>query len=123
MRKPGFILSGYRKRNRAQLSRRHSENRSDHPFKNRRYRRIKIRLNELNLHLQKTGNDSYLYLQFIVGNLYSSLFQELSRDGISAKLIFEDPVEEYRKLLNCNTIQKAIAVLSDNLMWHVSAKI
>ena len=77
---------------------------------------LKKRLNELNLHLQKTGNDSYLYLQFIVGNLYSSLFQELSRDGISAKLIFEDPVEEYRKLLNCNTIQKAIAVLSDNLM-------
>lgn len=61
------------------------------------------------------GMDSYLYMQFMVGNLYSSVFKELAEAGIGAELVFENPIDEYRKLIACDTIKKAMEVLRDNL--------
>lgn len=72
-------------------------------------------MDELEQRLEKMGLDSFLYMQFMVGNLYSSILKELDRIGICAELVFENPVDEYRKLIECETIQKALGVLRGNL--------
>ena len=59
--------------------------------------------------------DSYIYMQFMVGSLYSTVLKELGDAGICADLVFENPVEEYKKLIGCETIGKAIGVLGENL--------
>ena len=59
--------------------------------------------------------DSYIYMQFMVGSLYSTVLNELGDAGICADLVFENPVEEYKKLIGCETIGKAIGVLGKTL--------
>ena len=65
--------------------------------------------------LKQAGMDSYIYMQFMVSSLYSTVLKELGDAGICAELVFENPVEEYKKLIGCETIGKAIGVLGENL--------
>jgi two-component system response regulator YesN len=51
----------------------------------------------------------------MVSSLYSAVLKELGNAGISPELVFENPVEEYKKLIGCETIGKAIRVLGENL--------
>lgn len=85
------------------------------PVKNGNPEQLEEMLVRLEERLQGMGMDSYLYMQFMVGNLYSSVFKELAEAGIGAELVFENPIDEYRKLIACDTIKKAMEVLRDNL--------
>lgn len=85
------------------------------PVKNGNMEQLEEKLVQLEEQLQGMGLDSYLYMQFMVGNLYSSIFKELAQVGINAELVFENPIDEYRKLIACDTIRKAMEVLRDNL--------
>ena len=77
--------------------------------------RLEKQIMKLEEDLQNMGLGSYLYLQYMVGNLYSTVIKELESAGISANLVFHNPVDEYKKLIRCDTIKKAIAVLGENL--------
>lgn len=72
-------------------------------------------LDELEARLTGMGTDSFLYVQFMVGNLYSSILQELDQIGIRSEQVLEDPVDSYGKLLQCDTIHKACAVLREHI--------
>ncbi len=85
------------------------------PVKNGNMELLEEKLIQLEKRLQGMGMDSYLYMQFMVGNLYSSVFKELDQAGIGAELVFDNPLDEYRKLIACETIKKAMEVLRDNL--------
>lgn len=85
------------------------------PVKNGNMEQLEEKLVQLEERLSGMGMDSYLYMQFMVGNLYSSVFKELDQVGIGAELVFENPLDEYRKLIACDTIKKAMEVLRDNL--------
>ena len=85
------------------------------PVKSGNEKLLEKRIGELEALLQKMGMDSYIYMQFMVGNLYSSVLKELNSAGICVDLVFEDPVEEYKKLIECETIKKAIGVLGEDL--------
>lgn len=85
------------------------------PVKNGNMEQLEEKLAQLEERLLGMGMDSYLYMQFMVGNLYSSVLKELDQVGIGAELVFENPLDEYRKLIACDTIKKAMAVLRDNL--------
>ena len=56
--------------------------------------------------------DGFLYLYAVHGQQpLSTVLKELGDAGICADLVFENPVEEYKKLIGCETIGKAIGVL------------
>ena len=85
------------------------------PVKSGNVQLLKKRMGELEKLLKQAGMDSYIYMQFMVGSLYSTVLKELGDAGICADLVFENPVEEYKKLIGCETIGKAIGVLGENL--------
>lgn len=61
------------------------------------------------------GMDSYLYMQFMVGSLYHEILRELDTIGIRVELVFENPIDEYRRLIECDTMEKAAEVLNENV--------
>ena len=66
-------------------------------------------MGELEKLLKQAGMDSYIYMQFMVGSLYSTVLKELGDAGICADLVFENPVEEYKKLCGYGPEQKLIS--------------
>ncbi|MCD7869331.1 MAG: AraC family transcriptional regulator, partial [Enterocloster clostridioformis] len=85
------------------------------PVKSGNVKLLEKRMGELEALLKQAGMDSYIYMQFMVSSLYSTVLKELGDAGICAELVFENPVEEYKKLIGCETIGKAIGVLGENL--------
>lgn len=85
------------------------------PVKNGNSGQLEQAMEELEERLEQAGMDSYLYMQLMVGNLYSSVLRELGSWGISVDLVFENPVEEYKRIIQCGTAQKALEALGDNL--------
>lgn len=73
------------------------------------------KLDELKEKLLGAGVESYLYLQFLVGNIYSNLIRELGEAGIYIEEVFVDPVGEYRQMAESSTIHAAMDSLSRNL--------
>lgn len=73
------------------------------------------KLDELKAKLLEAGVESYLYLQFLVGNIYSNIIRELGAGGIYIEEVFIDPVGEYRQMIESSTIHVAMDNLSQNL--------
>ena len=66
------------------------------PVKSGNVKLLEKRMGELEALLKQAGMDSYIYMQFMVSSLYSTVLKELGDAGICAELVFENPVEEYK---------------------------
>ncbi len=78
-------------------------------------KQLEEQLRELEKKLQIVGADSYLYLQFFGSNLYSNIQRELAKNEILFEQVFENPVEEFRKLIEYKTIHQAVKGLREKL--------
>lgn len=72
-------------------------------------------MDQLEMKMTEMGMDSFLYMQYTVGNLYNGILKELEAIGIQAEFVFENPVNEYRRLIECETMKKAAGVLRENV--------
>ncbi len=65
--------------------------------------------------LYEKGSDSYLYMTFSIGNFYSGLVKDLGECGIDLQDIFENPMEEFKKITVSTTLESGIENLKNHL--------
>lgn len=72
-------------------------------------------LKQLETWLYQKGSDSYLYMTFSLGSFYTHLMKELGESGINLQDIFQNPIEEFRKVAAGGTLESSIENLKQNL--------
>lgn len=72
-------------------------------------------LGQLKTWLYRKGSESYLYMTFSLGSFYTHLMKELGESGINLQDIFEDPIEEFKKVAAGGTLESSIENLKQNL--------
>lgn len=72
-------------------------------------------LEQLKTWLYRKGSESYLYMTFSLGSFYTHLMKELGESGINLQDIFEDPIEEFKKVAAGGTLESSIENLKKNL--------
>lgn len=73
------------------------------------------RLQTLKLYLQQQGGESFLYMTLKVGSLYTRLAKDLGEAGIDIGELFEDPIEEFKKVTAAGTLDAIIENLKESL--------
>lgn len=73
------------------------------------------RLDLLYEHLKEKGGESFVYMTFTVGNFYTHVMKELNEAGYNIGEVFDDPMEEFIKVISSNTLDIAIINLKRNL--------
>ena len=76
---------------------------------------ISRELEQLKTWLYRKGSESYLYMTFSLGSFYTHLMKELGESGISLQDVFQNPVEEFKKVTSGGTLESSIENLRQNL--------
>ena len=72
-------------------------------------------LEQLKTWLYQKGSESYLYMTFSLGSFYTHLMKELGESGINLQDIFQNPIEEFKKVAAGGTLESSIENLKQNL--------
>jgi two-component system response regulator YesN len=72
-------------------------------------------LEQLKTWLYQKGSESYLYMTFSLGSFYTHLMKELGESGINLQDIFQNPIEEFKKVAAGGTLESSIENLEQNL--------
>nr|WP_130789614.1 helix-turn-helix domain-containing protein [Lachnoclostridium pacaense] len=83
---------------------------------------IEKELDHLKNWLYQKGSESYLYLTFSLGSFYTHLIKELGESGINLQDIFQNPIEEFKKIAAGGTLESSIDNLKQNL-FKISSSI
>ncbi|MDO4269493.1 MAG: response regulator [Eubacteriales bacterium] len=78
-------------------------------------RLIARRVEEITGHIRDSGNESVLYGQMFIASAYSQLAGALKEFEIELGEVFDDPLEEYRKIILAGTLQKQMQGLGELL--------
>lgn len=65
--------------------------------------------------LLKTGGDSFLYATLAVGTLYSRLIRDLDHSGLDIREIFENPMDEFKKVTDAGSLDLLIENMRTSL--------
>lgn len=76
---------------------------------------ISRELEKLKTWLYQKGSESYLYMTFSLSSFYTHLIKELEESGISLQDVFQNPIEEFKKVTAGGTLESCIENLRENL--------
>lgn len=76
---------------------------------------------QLKENLRQCGRESYLYMTFSISRLYTDLASELGSSGIELQDVFDDPMEEFKKVASSTTLEESIENLKQNLFKIVDS--
>ena len=85
------------------------------------------RLDLLYEQLKKKGGDSFVYMTFSLGNLYTHIMKELAEVGYDIGDVFNNPMEEFIKIISSSTLdavfvnlKKSLTEICDYISMHSS---
>ena len=76
---------------------------------------------QLKENLRQCGRESYLYMTFSISRLYTDLASELGSSGIELQDVFDNPMEEFKKVASSTTLEESIENLKQNLFKLVDS--
>jgi two-component system response regulator YesN len=76
---------------------------------------------QLKENLRQCGRESYLYMTFSISRLYTDLASELGSSGIELQDVFDNPMEEFKKVASSTTLEESIENLKQNLFKIVDS--
>ncbi len=85
------------------------------PLKAQDKKGLERQLEALKVSLQQQGGESFLYMTLKVGSLYTRLAKDLGEAGIDIGELFEDPIEEFKKVTASGTLDAVIDNLGKSL--------
>lgn len=84
------------------------------PLKRQDKEMLEKRIEDLKRELKKSGTKEYITL--LIGDIYSRLARELGETGIDLADIFENPLEEFKKISESTSLKEAIEALTEILL-------
>lgn len=85
------------------------------PLKAQDKQALQKQLEQLKTYLKQQGGESFLYMTLNVGSLYTRLTRDLGEAGIDIGELFEDPVEEFKRVTAPGTLDAVIENLRQSL--------